>query len=61
MQLAVHRLMSPDDILGSFSEMAVQDPDLMRVVLQASVAALVNVQSVETIDAELKKRASSDN
>jgi hypothetical protein len=31
----------------------------MRLVLQASVAALVNVQSVEAVDAELKRRAIS--
>ncbi len=50
-QNAVRRLMSPDDMLETFSELAVKDPDLMRLVLQASVAALVNVQSVEAVDA----------
>ena len=30
---------------------------MMRLVLQASVAALVNVQCVETVDAEIKRRA----
>ena len=35
----------------------VKDPDLMRLVLQASVAALVNVQSVEAVGAEIKRRA----
>jgi hypothetical protein len=29
----------------------------MRLVLQASVAALENVQSVAAVDAELKRRA----
>ncbi len=38
-----------------------KEPDLMRLVLQASVAALVNVQSVEAADAELKRRAVKDN
>ncbi len=37
--------------------MAVREPDLMRLVLQASVAAMVNVQSMETIEGELKRRA----
>ena len=57
MQNAVRRLMRPDDMLETFSELAVKEPDLMRLVLQASVAALVNVQSVEAVDAELKRRA----
>ena len=57
MQNAVRRLMRPDDMLETFSELAVKEPDLMRLVLQASVAALVNVRSVEAVDAELKRRA----
>jgi len=57
MQNAVHRLMRPDDMLETFSELAVKDPDLMRLVLQACVAALVNVQSVEAVDVEMKRRA----
>ena len=32
-------------------------PDLARRILQSSVAALVNVQSVEAVDAEMKRRA----
>ena len=44
--------MRPDDMLETFSKLAVREPDLMRLVLQASVAALVNVQSVEAVDAE---------
>ena len=40
-------MMSLDDILGTFSELPVKEPDLMRLTLQASVAALVNLQSVE--------------
>ena len=61
MQNAVLRLMRPDDMLETFSELAVKEPDLMRIVLQASVAALVNVQSVESVDAELKRRVVSGN
>ena len=56
MQNAIRRLMRPDDMLETFSELAVIEPDLMRPVLQASVAALVNVQSVEAVDAKMKKR-----
>jgi hypothetical protein len=61
MQNANRRLMRPDDMLETFSKLAVREPDLMRLVLQASVAALVNVQSVEAVDAELKRRAISGN
>jgi hypothetical protein len=57
MQNAIRRLMRPDDMLETFSELAVREPDLMRLVLQASVAALVNVQSVEAVEAEMKQRA----
>jgi hypothetical protein len=39
----------------------IREPDLMRLTLQASVAALVNVQSVEAVDAELKRRAVKGN
>lgn len=53
MQNAIGRLMRPDDMLETFSELAVKEPDLMRLVLQASV----NVQSVEAVDVEMKRRA----
>ncbi len=61
MQNAVRRLMRPDDMLETFSELAVREPDLMRLVLQASVAALVNAQTVEIVSAELKQRAVAGN
>jgi hypothetical protein len=48
-------------MLETFSELAVREPDLMRLVLQASVAALVNVQSVEAVVGEMKRRAVSGN
>ena len=61
MQNAIRRLMRPDDVLETFHELAIKEPDLMRLVLQAAVAALVNVQSVEAVDAELKRRAVKGN
>lgn len=61
MQNAVRGLMRPDDMLETFSELAVKEPDLMRLVLQASVATLVNVQSVEAAEAEMKRRAVKGN
>lgn len=53
--------MSREDMLKTFSELALREPDLMRLVLQASVAALVNVQSLEAVDAEMKRRATVGN
>ncbi len=61
MQNAIARLMRPDDMLETFSELAVKEPDLMRLVLQAGIAALVNVQAVDGADAELKHRAIKGN
>lgn len=56
MQNAIRRLMSPDDMLETF-ELAVKEPDRRRLVLQASVAALVKVQSVEAVESEMMRRA----
>lgn len=53
--------MRPDDMLETFSELAVKEPDLMRLVLQASLAALVNVQSAEAVEGEMKRRAVAGN
>ena len=61
MQQAIRHLIIPDDMLETFSELAVKEPDLMRLLLQASVAALVNVQSFEAVDAEMKRRAVKGN
>ena len=47
MQNAIRRLMRPDDMPETFRELAVREPDLTRLVLQASVVALGNLQSVE--------------
>jgi hypothetical protein len=57
MQNAVARLMGPDDMLETFSELAVKDPDQMRLVLQMHVAAVVNAQSVTAVEGEVKRRA----
>ena len=61
MQEAIRRLMSPDDMLETFSELAVKEPDLMRLTLQASVAALVNAQSMMASDDEIQRRAVKGN
>lgn len=61
MQNAIARLMSPDDILETFAELAIKDPDLMRLTLQASVAALVNTQSMMAADDLIQRRSVKDN
>ena len=57
MQQAIRQLGPPDDILETFSQLAVKEPDVMRVVLQAAVAALVNTQAVMVAETELQRRA----
>ena len=61
MQAAITQLMEPDNMLETFYELASAQPDLMRLVLQASVAALLNVQAFEDSNAELKRRAIKGN
>lgn len=60
-QDALSRLMSPDDILATISELAATDPELMRLVLRASVMSLTNVQSAENVRAELRRRMAPEN
>lgn len=45
----------------TFSELAVRSRDLLQLVFPASVAALVNAQSVMAADAEMKRRAVTGN
>ena len=61
MQEATARLMGPDDMLDAFYELASAEPDLMRLILQTSVAALLNVQALDGSNAELKQRAIKGN
>ena len=53
MQNAIARLIRPYDMWRR----STKRQNLMRLVLQASVAALVNVQSVDVVDAEIRLRA----
>jgi len=57
MQEAIRQMITPEDMLEAFSEIGVRDPDLARLTLQACVAALVNLQSVKAIEAEIQRRA----
>jgi len=52
---AMRRRMRPDDMLETFSELARNEPDLIRLLLQASVAVLVNVQSLKPGAAEMTR------
>ena len=61
MQNAIRRLTQPNDMLEAFSELAVKEQDLMRLTLQASVAALVNAQSMMAADDEIQRRAVKGN
>ena len=47
--------------MESCRELSARGPELMRLVLQGEVAALVNMQSVEAVAAELKRRAVWEN
>lgn len=58
---AIQRLMTSQDVLETFRELSAASTDLSRMVLQAAIAALVNVQSEEAVDAELKRRAMEGN
>ena len=53
--------MRPEAMLEAFAELAVNEPDVMRLLLQASVAALVIVQSVEAVEAEMMRRVVTEN
>lgn len=59
--VAVDQLMKSRDMPETYRELSAVYPDLSRLVLQASVAALVNVQSLEATDAEMKRRAMAGN
>ena len=58
MQAAIKTLMQSDNMLFTFTQMAVNSPDVMRLVLQAGVASFTNQQAVHAVDAELNQRAS---
>jgi len=48
-------------MLVAGDELAFKEPYLMRLVLQASAAALLNSQVMESVDAEVKRRAVAGN
>ena len=57
----IDRLMTPEDVLATITELAGKDPVLMQLVIRAAVMALVNVQGMEAVNAELKRRAVTGN
>ncbi len=58
MQDGIRRLLSAKTITG---ELAAMEPKLAELILQGSVAALVNLQSVQEIDAEIVRRSAEGN
>jgi len=61
MQNAIRWLMRRDDYAGDVQRIGSQQTGFDAAVLQPSVAALVNVQSVEAVDTEMKRRAVKGN
>ena len=61
MLVAIRELMSASDMPLAYQQQAEDSPDVLRLVLQASIAALVNVHSVHALDAEFKRRAITRN
>lgn len=47
MQAAVKQLMQASNIVGEFSELSDESPELANLILHASVAALVNTQTIK--------------
>ena len=54
-------MIRPDDMLETLSDLAAAEPDLMRFMLQAVVASLLNSQSGLGGDAEIKRKSATDN
>jgi len=61
MEAAIRDLMRSHDAMETFCERSLREPDMMRLVLMAGISALVNVRSVQSIEAELKRRAADGN
>ncbi len=61
LQAGIDRLMRAGDMVDELNAINAVSRDWARLILQASVAALVNTQSVEAVDAELKRRATPTN
>ena len=53
--------MTPEDVIAAITELSVKDPELMQLVMRASVMALVNLQAMAAVNAELKRRAVKGN
>ena len=57
----IDHLMTQNDIVATITELAGKDPELMQLVMRASVMALVNLQAMAAVNAELKRRAVKGN
>ncbi len=57
LQAGIDRLMRAAEMVVELNAINAASPELARLILQASVAALVNTLNVEAIERELKRRA----
>ena len=57
---AIASLVASSDSLKDFQGIATARPELAALILQASLASLVNTQSVMAISAELNRRTASN-
>ena len=57
----VRRLMRSSDLLETFAEVQHEDRSIAAMILNASLATLVNSQSVIAIDNEFRRRAREQN
>ncbi len=55
-QEGLRRLLLSQDMLGEFRNIESESRDLAGLILQGAVAVLVNSKSIETVDAELRRR-----
>lgn len=60
LQAGIDRLMRANEMVDELNAIH-RLPDLARLILQPSVAAMVNTQRVETIDGELRRPAVGGN
>ena len=57
----VQGLIVAADMNHAFEQLEATNPDMMPLVLQASVSALINVYSAECLKDEIKRRAADQN
>ena len=61
MQARIRRMINSNDMAAEFNWITSESPELAKWILKESVAALVNLQSVQGIHAAIVRRASAGN